>query len=157
LQVRDGRIKGFNIAQSLREFKAMIGAGQVQTEEADQSRSTDFSELKAQMTLAQGVGTLHELNIAAPLLRVGKGEPAIVNLVNETLDLELQVRVVNTSTGQDGKALEDLRDITIPIHLTGPLRSPRYAIQWTEVGSQALQRGLQNQLERQVDRLLDRR
>lgn len=154
--LRDGRIQGFNVAQSLREFKAMIPIGQVQKQEADQARATDFSELRSQIRIQQGVGTLHDLMVAAPLLRISEGAPANVNFVDETLDLVANVKVVNTSTGQDGKALEELRDITVPIHLTGPFRSPEYAIQWSQVGSQALKRTLQNELGRQVDRLLDR-
>lgn len=157
VNLRDGRFNGINVAQSLRDFKAMLGRGENVEQQADTSRSTDFSELRATLRLKQGVGSLHDLLLAAPLLRITDGEPRTVNLADNAFDLVLNAKVVNTSTGQDGKALEQLQDLTIPIHVTGPLDAPRYAVQWREVGSEALERSLKNEAQRQLERLLERR
>lgn len=157
VNLRDGRFNGINVAQSLRDFKAMLGRGENAEQQADTSRSTDFSELRATLRLKQGVGSLHDMLLAAPLLRITDGEPRTVNLADNAFDLVLNAKVVNTSTGQDGKALEQLQDVTIPIHVTGPLDAPRYAVQWREVGSEALERSLKNEAQRQLERLLERR
>src|SRR5690606_12100585 len=92
----------------------------------------------------------------APLLRVTEGKPATINLIEETLDVVVLARVVNTSTGQGGKALEELRDIAIPIHISGSFHDPTYDIRWAQVSSDALKRALRNEAERQIDRLLRR-
>lgn len=157
VNLRDGQFNGINVAQSLRDFKAMLGHGENAEQQADTSRSTDFSELRATLHLQQGVGSLRDMLLAAPLLRITDGEPRTVNLANNTFDLVLNAKVVNTSTGQDGKTLEQLEDVTIPIHVTGPLDAPRYAVQWREVGSEALERSLKNEAQRQLERLLERR
>lgn len=157
VNLRDGRFNGINVAQSLREFKALLGRGENAEQQADISRSTDFSELRATLHLQQGVGALRDMLLAAPFLRITDGEPRTVNLADNTFDLMLNAKVVNTSTGQDGKALELLQDVTIPILVTGPLDAPKYAVQWREVSSEALERSLKNEAQRQLDRLLERR
>lgn len=157
VHLRDGAIRGINIAQSLRDFKAMLGAGADARQDADRSLSTDFTELQGALALQKGVGTVQNLLVAAPLLRITEGQPATINLVDETLDVVLDARVVNTSTGQGGKALEQLRDVTIPVRIVGGFTEPDYEILWSRVSSQALKRVLQNEAERQLDRLLNRR
>jgi len=135
LRLRDGMIKGINVAHTLREIKAVVLGG-----DAGQStyRHTDFTELEADVSFAKGIGTVRRLALAAPVLRITQGEPATLDLVAGTLDLVANVRVVNTSTGQDGKGLEALEGITIPVHVTGPFEKPAYAVQWSGVGSNAL-------------------
>lgn len=157
VNLRDGQFNGINVAQSLRDFRTMLGRGENAEQQADNSRSTDFTELRATLRLKQGVGALHDMLLAAPLLRITDGEPRTVNLADDAFDLVLNAKVVNTSTGQDGKTLEQLQDVTIPIHVTGPLDAPRYAVQWREVGSEALERSLKNEAQRQLERLLERR
>src|SRR5690606_37022829 len=121
--------------RSLREFKTMLGAGADARQAADQSVTTDFTELVGNLRLKNGVGTVHDLRVTAPLLRVSEGQPANIDFVKEQLDVVLDVRVVNTSTGQGGKELSQLRDVRIPVHLVGPFDSPQYEIQWSRVGS----------------------
>ena len=135
LRLRDGMIKGINVAHTLREIKAVVLGG-----DAGQStyRHTDFTELETDVSFAKGIGTVRRLALAAPVLRITQGEPATLDLVAGTLDLVANVRVVNTSTGQDGKGLEALEGITIPVHVTGPFEKPAYAVQWSGVGSNAL-------------------
>ena len=144
LRLRDGAIKGINIAQTLRELKATIRGERA--EDAGGPRQTDFSELEADIAFAKGVGTVRRLNLAAPVLRVSQGEPATIDLAAGTLDLVANVRVVNTSTGQDGKDLAELKDITIPVHVVGPFEKPDYSIEWSGIGSKALRQTLQNRL-----------
>jgi len=144
LRLRDGAIKGINIAQTLREIKASIQGSRV--EAASAPRQTDFSALEADVSFAKGIGTVRRLNLAAPVLRVSQGDPATLDLNTNTLDLVAKVRVVNTSTGQDGKDLAELKDITIPVHVAGPFSKPVYSIEWGGIGSKALRQTLQERL-----------
>lgn len=157
LQVRDGAIQGINVGQTLREFRNVLGTGNNTTQAADDTRQTDFSDLRVRGVITQGVVELQDVLLSAPLLRVTQGEPARIDLVKDAYDLVVLANVVNTSTGQDGKALEQLRGVSIPIHLTGPLGAPEYAVLWSAIGGQALQQVLQNEASRQIDRLLEGR
>lgn len=156
LQVRDGAIKGINLAQSLRGFRALLQESRDVSQSGEQGLQTDFSQLQACFVIVDGLATIEELQLAAPLLRVSPGEPAVLDLVDETFDVVFKATVVNTSTGQDGKELEDLRGVSIPVHLTGPFAEPSYKILWSQVSGQALRETLQREAERQLGRLLER-
>ncbi|VFR93221.1 Permease of the drug/metabolite transporter (DMT) superfamily [plant metagenome] len=151
LRLRDGAIKGINIAALLREARAAASGSR---DEGDISgpRQTDFSSLEADLALAKGIATVRRLEMAAPLLRVSQGKPAELNLVDSLVNLVLNVRVVNTSTGQDGKALAALRNVTIPLQIAGPMDKPVYSLQWRGAGSEALRRSLEDKLAEEIER-----
>src|SRR5690606_33224098 len=80
LRLRDGAIKGINVAQTLRELKDAFRAGRGEavddaTAGASAGRQTDFTELEADVSFAKGIGTVRRLNLAAPVLRVSQGDP----------------------------------------------------------------------------------
>ncbi len=150
LQLRDGAVKGVNLAQSLREFKSMLGAGTDSATQADQARQTDFSEMNAQVVFANGVGTVRSLNLKAPLLRVEQGEPARIDVPNASLDMVVLVHVSATSTGQDGKELAQLKNVAIPVHMTGALDAPSYKILWSKVGADLLKENVKTQIEEKL-------
>lgn len=150
MQLRDGAVKGINLAQSLREFKAMVGAGTDSATQADQARQTDFSEMQARVVFANGIGTVRSLNLKAPLLRVEQGDPARIDVAHGALDLVVLAHVSNTSTGQDGKELAQLRNVAIPVHLTGALHAPSYKIQWSRLGADLLKENVKTQIEEKL-------
>src|SRR3546814_8582105 len=89
----------------------------------DTGPQTYFTALDADIDFDHGQGTVKKLNLVAPLLRVSQGTPASVDLVNDQIDLMLNVKVVNTKTGQDGKDLSELKGVTVPIRVSGLLTS----------------------------------
>lgn len=148
--LRDGAVKGINLAQSLRDFKSMIGRKQDDTQQNNRSQSTDFSQLDARLDLAQGVGTLSQLDLRAPLLRLSPGKPARIDLAANQFDLVVNTNVVNTSKGQGGADLDALREITVPVHLTGPIEAPAYRIMWAEVGGNVLRNAVEDAIEKRL-------
>lgn len=151
-RLRDGSVTGINVAQTLRELKAAFtGQAQDPSLAADGTRTTDFTSLEADLVFVKGVATAKRLDMASPLLRVTQGEPALINFVQDTFDFLAKVRVVNTSTGQDGKDLEELKGITIPVLITGTFDKPVYTVQWRGAATEALKKRLEQQLKRAVD------
>ena len=150
LAVRDGAIKGVNVAQSLRDFRALLSARKDDARQHQDTLQTDFSELQAQLVFASGIGTVRSLSAKAPLLRISEGEPARIDIPGERFDLVALVTVVNTSTGQDGKDLADLRNVTVPVHVAGPFASPSYTIQWSKVATDVLKNTVKNKLKEEL-------
>ncbi|CAM4046588.1 AsmA family protein [Bordetella muralis] len=148
LRLRDGAVTGINVAQTLRDIKASFtGAEQDAALPADQARSTDFTSLEADLVFVKGIATAKRLDMASPLLRVSQGDPAAIDFVQNILNFVAKVRVVNTSTGQDGKDLEELKGITIPVLISGPFDKPVYTVQWRGVATEALKKGLEKRLK----------
>lgn len=115
--LRDGAIKGINIAQSLRAAKARIGSGDV-AQQAVAADKTDFSELSASFKIVNGVAHNDDLVAKSPFLRLGGSGD--IDIGNSQLNYLLKAAVVGTSAGQDGKELDSLKGITVPVRLTGP-------------------------------------
>ena len=150
-RVRDGAVRGINVAQTLREVNDVVrNVFSAQLPEVatrfDATRQTDFTALDADIDFQQGQGTVKKLSVQSPLLRVTQGTPASIDLVNDQLDVLLNVRVVNTKTGQDGKELADLQNVTVPVRVSGAFNDLGYQVQWKEIGSKAVKEAVKEGL-----------
>jgi AsmA protein len=122
LELRDGSVRGINLAQVIRNAKSKIGALKgnepPQTGTASTTEKTDFSEMTGTFRIVNGVARNEDLNIKSPLIRVGgAGE---INLAAERLDYLAKVTVVTNLQGQGGPELQSLKGLTIPVRLSGP-------------------------------------
>ncbi len=127
VNLRDGAIKGIDIAGTIRDAKAKLGTlkGQ-QTQQADASKKTEFSELSGTFAIASGVARNNDLTLKSPLLRVG-GEGDI-DIGNDTINYLVKAAVVGTLTGQDGRPVNELKGVTVPVRATGPLTAPSFGL-----------------------------
>jgi len=111
---RDGKLKGFDIAGTLRKF-TNPGAYKQGPKE------TDFAQLSGSFNIKNGIVNNQDLFMISPLLRVtGKGT---VNLVSKTMDYAVKPRVVGTLKGQGGSMLR--KGLTVPLRITGPFAAPK--------------------------------
>jgi AsmA protein len=124
LNVRDGAIKGVNIAQFLREAQARLTGNAAEASAGVQQ--TDFSALDATIALGGGVARNNDLSLSSPLLRVnGEGS---ANLVSERIDYLVKTSLVGTLTGQGGKSLDQVRGVTVPVRVGGSFAEPTYRL-----------------------------
>jgi AsmA protein len=130
--LRDGAIKGINIAQSLRTAKAKLGGGDV-TQQASATDKTDFSELSASFKIANGVAHNEDLAAKSPFLRLGGSGD--IDVGNSQLNYLLKAAVVSTSAGQGGKEIDSLKGITVPVRVTGSFEKPAFKLELTNLVS----------------------
>ena len=136
IKMTDGAIKGINIAGSIRDAKAKLGALKGEkSQAASQTEKTDFSELAATFNIKNGVAHNSDLAAKSPLLRIG-GEGDI-DIGNEKLDYLVKATVVGTTAGQGGKELSDLSGVTVPVRLTGSFDAPQYKIDFSGIAAGA--------------------
>jgi AsmA protein len=127
LSLKDGAVKGINLAKSLRDIKGKLGAKQDETQQADAGEKTDFSELTASLKIAQGVARNDDLAMKSPFLRIaGAGD---IDIGNGRMDYLAKASVVGSSTGQGGKELDQLKGLTIPVRVTGPFDALSYKLE----------------------------
>jgi AsmA protein len=117
--VRNGAIKGMNIAKTIRDASAKLT---LKATSEDDVRKTDFGELSGSIVFTDGLAANDDFNMKSPLMRlVGNGE---IDLPKESLDYNLQAKIAATLEGQDGQGLEDLAGLTIPLRITGTFDNP---------------------------------
>ncbi|WP_139409981.1 AsmA family protein [Aeromonas veronii] len=124
LKLSDGALHGINLAEMIREARATLtGKGAEQVKEA---RKTDFSALTASFQIADGIARSKDIQLFAPALRVkGEGQTA---LVPESLDFLFLTSIVESSKGQGGKDVDELKEITIPVRIGGHWQAPSYQL-----------------------------
>ncbi|AHV91956.1 AsmA family protein [Bordetella holmesii] len=144
-RLRNGAVKGINLSQTLRDLKAVVSQSQEMSFGADNSRQTTFGAMDGDMTLAKGVGTVKRLDIATDYLRVTQGSPATIDFVNSTINVVAIARVVNTSN--EGKDLADLRNLPVPVLISGTFDKPVYTVQWREIAGSLLKRGVESKIK----------
>jgi AsmA protein len=129
--LKDGAYKGFNLAEALRKAKTALGGSKEEKAAAGETQKTDFSEMTASFTIKNGVAHNEDLDVKAPLFRVGgKGD---IDIGKSRLDYTTQATVVGTSTGQGGAELESLSGLTVPVQLSGPFEDVKYKVDYGAV------------------------
>jgi AsmA protein len=146
LALRDGAIKGINLAQSLRSAKSMFTGGKHELEQgATAGERTDFSELSASFDLRNGIAHNGDLLVKSPFLRItGEGD---INIPESSLNYLAKAAVVASSSGQGGKDLGDLRGLTIPVRASGPFTALKYKLEFGSVLSESAKQQLEQQKE----------
>jgi AsmA protein len=130
LSLKDGAIKGINLAQALRDIKGKLGSKQDSTQQAKAGEKTDFSELSASLKIANGVAHNEDLAMKSPFLRLsGAGD---IDIGGGQMNYLAKASVVANSAGQGGQGLEHLKGLTVPVRVSGPFEALAYKL---ELGS----------------------
>ena len=119
LAFTDGALKGFNLRYSIDKAKAKLNR---QPEPSEETQKTDFSALGLSGKIKNGVFSSNDLNLQAPLLRVGGEGKADLN--DDTIDYLVRVKLVGTVAGQEGGGQDELKGLLIPVSIKGPLADP---------------------------------
>jgi len=144
LQLRDGAVKGINLARALRQAKAALSLKQDAVTKARETEKTDFSELTATARIAAGVAQSDDLDVKSPFLRIGGA--GRFDIGRGTIDYTARATVIAVPTGQDGGDLAALRGVTVPVQLSGPFDAIDWKIQWSGVAAAAVENRLKDKL-----------
>ena len=146
LALADGALKGINIAASIRNAKAKLGAlkGEA-TQASNAAEKTDFTELKASFAIKNGVAHNSDLSLKSPLLRLG-GEGDI-DIGAGSMDYLAKATLVATAAGQGGKDVSALKGITVPVRISGPFASLSYKLDFNALIGGAVQQKIDEKKE----------
>ncbi len=152
VELKDGAIKGINLAKSLRDAKAMLTGGKREAEQgAVAGEKTDFSELTASFDIKNGIAHNGDFLAKSPFLRLtGEGD---INLPESSLNYLAKAAVVVSSSGQDGKAMADLKGLTIPVHASGPFAALKYKLEYGSIVSDTAKQKLEEKKDEIRDKL----
>lgn len=147
----DGAVRGINVAHLIRINYAKIKGQNIA--EADAVKKTDFSAMTTTLTLNKGEVTTNDLNMQSPLLRIhGQGK---ANYLQKNVDFLVRTSIVGTLEGQGGKSLEDLRDVTIPINISGAWSDPKFRLVFDDILKQKAKKEVDRGVEKLTDKIKD--
>ena len=154
VNLKDGAIKGINLAQSLRNAKAMFTGGTRDSEQAAAAgEKTDFSDLTASFVIRDGVAHNDDLLVKSPFLRLTGGGD--IDIAQGSLNYLAKAAVVATSSGQGGKELGDLKGLTVPVRVSGPFAALKYKLEYGSVFSDSTKQQFEEKKEELKDKLED--
>ncbi len=126
VEMKDGAIKGVNLADSARNVKAALGAKQAKP---DPSQKTDFTEMSASFKIAKGVAHNDDLKAQSPFLRLGGA--GNLDIGNNGVDYLAKATLAATTKGQGGRDAGNVAGVTIPVKLTGALDNPDWQVDYS--------------------------
>jgi AsmA protein len=126
VQMKEGAIKGINLAESARNAKAALGGKQAQ---ADPRQKTDFSEAGASFNIKNGVARNDDLKVQSPFLRIGGA--GNFDIGNNGIDYLAKTTLAATSKGQGGRDVTNVTGVTVPVKLYGALDNPSWSVDYT--------------------------
>jgi AsmA protein len=151
VQLKDGAIKGINIAEVLRKAKTALSSQEAKAQAAE-TQKTDFSEMTATFNIKNGVAHNDDLDVKAPLFRInGQGT---IDIGNSTIDYVTKATVVATTKGQGGADLAQLSGLTVPVHLSGPLAEMKYQVDYGAVARDVAKSKIGEKLKDQLGQRL---
>jgi AsmA protein len=146
INLTDGALKGINIAATIRNAKAKLGALKGETTQASNAaEKTDFTELKASFAIKNGIAHNSDLSLKSPLLRLG-GEGDI-NIGADSVDYLAKATLVTTAAGQGGKDASELKGVTVPVRISGPFTSLSYKLDFNAMISGVAQQKIDEKKE----------
>ncbi len=148
LQLRDGAIKGVNLARAMRQAKAAVTLQRDAITKAQVAEKTDFSELTATARIAGGVAESDDLDVKSPFLRIGGA--GRFDIGRGRIDYTARATVIGAPAGQDGAELAALKGVTVPVHLSGPFEAIDWKIEWSGVAAAAVQSKLKDKLAQKL-------
>lgn len=150
LNLADGAIRGINIAKKLRDAKSMIGQG-AQTQAANQEEKTDFSELKANFKVTNGVAHNDDLLLKSPLLRLtGNGD---IDIGNDRMNYLAKATLAKTLEGQGGQ--DAVGGLTVPVRISGPFSDLKYTLDFAAMASEQTKQKIEQKKEEVKTKLQD--
>jgi len=148
LALRDSSLKGVNLDELLRKARSLRGSNPPAEQGATPADRTDFTELAATFAIKNGVAHNDDLSAKSPLLRLaGSGD---IDIGANSIDYLIKASVVASSGGQGGKDLAELRGVTVPVKITGPLDAPRFRADLGAAVGDAVKQRAEDKLKERV-------
>jgi AsmA protein len=148
LQLRDGAVKGVNLAKSFRQAKAALSLKQDAVSKAQADEKTDFSELNATARIENGVATSDDLDLKSPFLRVGGS--GRFDIGQGRIDYTARATVIAVPQGQDAGGMASLKGVTVPVRLTGPFEAIDWKIEWSGIAAAAVEQKVKEKVKEKL-------
>jgi AsmA protein len=146
LDLKDGIYQGTDIWYEIRKTRAQLRNKELPL--MPENPHTDISQFDGTAKFANGILKNDSFNAEIPFIRLGGlGD---IDLLQSTIDYQLEARVVKTPTFDDGAVLDDLNGLVLPITLTGNMDAPKVSVDLTSIAVAIGQNKLRDRLRKKL-------
>lgn len=147
MSLNQGALSGIDLVAALKNLPAEL---KELNAPARANQKTTFSTLSASFHMEQGVGRNQDLKLASQLVNVNGGGK--IDLKHSIIDYNMNVQA-------NPREFTSLRDVNIPLKITGPLNAPVYALNFNAMvkGKKTeteKQQALKQELKKQITTIL---
>lgn len=129
LRIRNSTVPGIDVGMAFREWRHLIGTRQGAQRRFNDKESTAVGELTASFQVNKGVAASKDLLAKGGMLKVtGEGQ---IDLRRQAIDGLSYVTLLVVPVGPDSGPLANLRGITVPIRVKGPVEQPDWHLEPT--------------------------
>lgn len=152
VDLHDGSWRSVDLDQSVRDINEAVRnafSGQIPLllPQSDPQRRTVLNRVQGSLDIKKGQGSFRNFRATTPILTVTTAKGSRLDLVAQQADITLQARLnQNNLAAEERKSFQDLRNVLIPIHISGPWADLSYQIQWKEIASTSIKKALQDGL-----------
>lgn len=152
VDLHDGSWRSVDLDQSVRDINEAVRnafSGQIPLllPQSDPQRRTVLNRVQGSLDIKKGQGSFRNFRATTPILTVTTAKGSRLDLVAQQADITLQARLnQNNLAVEERKSFQDLRNVLIPIHISGPWADLSYQIQWKEIASTSIKKALQDGL-----------
>jgi AsmA protein len=148
----DGAVQGFDLVALLDRANALLKGQPAPTDTGPVE--TRFTEIRGTATVTNGLLRNDDLTANSPFFRVtGAGS---THLAEETIDYLVRAAIVASPEGQGGKTLDELRGLTVPVHIGGTYSAPSYRVQLDQVLKQRIESEVKEKVEERKQEVEDK-
>jgi AsmA protein len=73
-----------------------------------------------------------------------------VNIGEDRLNYLVKASIVGTSQGQGGREAEELRGVTVPVRIAGPLEKPSYKLDFGKAATESARQRLGDEVQKRL-------
>ena len=148
----DGAVRGFDLVALIDRANALLKGQTAATDTGPEE--TRFTEIRGTATVTNGLLRNDDLVANSPFFRVsGAGS---THLAEETIDYLVRAAIVASPEGQGGRAMDELRGLTIPVHIGGTYSEPSYRVQLDQVLRQRIESEVKEKVEERKQEVEER-
>ena len=162
LDLKNGAVKGINLAATVRNAKSILGMAQGGTQSnagaqqgtGSAQEKTDFSELAGSFKIVNGVARNDDLSAKSPLLRLsGNGD---IDIGESRIDYTAKATVVSSLQGQGGPEMQAMQGLTVPVKLSGPFNAIGWKVDVASMVGDVAKQKFYLQKDKLMDQLKDK-
>ncbi len=147
LRLKNASLVGIDLGAGLDTLRSIAVSDKSFTSVVpDRSKQTPFDTAQLDLRLDGSVAHVTRLKMLAPGWTINQAAPGKINLQDDTMDMGVLLHLLGPQSLTTKRVTIQVRSLTVPLRLSGPITHPDVAIQWAALDRDPIGRALKDKL-----------